>query len=195
MENAVAFFSYIFITAFTPGPNNLMAMTNAGRYGLARSLRFCMGVFAGFLIVMGTCAVSGTLLLRTAPAAGPYMKAVGCAYLLYLAWITISDDGTAEDGTGTAASSFRSGMFLQLINVKVILYGITALSSFVLPRYGAPHQLSAFVLILSLVGFAGTFAWALLGSVFRGFLARRRRVANTVMALLLLYCALSIALS
>ena len=38
----------------------------------------------------------------------------------------------ADDGTGKAPS-FASGFLLQFINVKVILYGISALSSYVLP--------------------------------------------------------------
>ncbi|WP_312815044.1 hypothetical protein [Sedimentibacter sp.] len=40
MPNLSAFISYAFITSFTPGPNNIMSMTNATKYGFKKSLPF-----------------------------------------------------------------------------------------------------------------------------------------------------------
>ena len=34
--NFAAFLSYVILTSITPGPNNIMSMTNAGRYGFRR---------------------------------------------------------------------------------------------------------------------------------------------------------------
>jgi hypothetical protein len=52
----VAFLSYVLLTTFTPGPNNIMSMSMASRHGLRRSLPFTSGIFVGFLLVY--CAVS-----------------------------------------------------------------------------------------------------------------------------------------
>lgn len=38
MHNLPAFLSYVIITTFTPGPNNIMAMSNSSRYGFKNSL-------------------------------------------------------------------------------------------------------------------------------------------------------------
>ena len=46
------FLSYAIVTAVTPGPNNLMSMSNAGRLGFRRSFPFNLGIWAGFSAVM-----------------------------------------------------------------------------------------------------------------------------------------------
>ncbi|HWJ02835.1 MAG TPA: lysine transporter LysE, partial [Verrucomicrobiae bacterium] len=37
MPNFAAFLSYVLVTSFTPGPNNIMSMSNASRYGFKKS--------------------------------------------------------------------------------------------------------------------------------------------------------------
>ena len=191
MFNATAFFSYIFLSAFTPGPNNLMAMSNASRFGFRGGFRFCLGVFGGFGIVMTLCAVFTALLHNLIPVIAPYMRALGAAYLVYLAWSVYRDKGAAGEGAG-GTGSFLTGVAMQFVNVKVILYGITAISSFILPYDGSAASLALFVAILSLVGFAGTCCWALFGSAFQKMFTAHRKGLNAVMALLLLYCAVSV---
>lgn len=80
-----AFMAYIFLTAFTPGPNNIMAMSNAGNFGLRRAMVYCLGVFAGMLIVMSACAAAGSLLYTAVPAIEPWLRLAGAAYILFLA--------------------------------------------------------------------------------------------------------------
>ena len=41
-----AFLTYAVITAATPGPNNIMSMSNAGRLGFRRALPFNLGQHA-----------------------------------------------------------------------------------------------------------------------------------------------------
>ncbi|PGS89724.1 lysine transporter LysE, partial [Bacillus anthracis] len=39
-----SFLLFVFISSFTPGPNNFLAMTYANQHGLKRSINFCFGV-------------------------------------------------------------------------------------------------------------------------------------------------------
>ena len=48
----LSFLLYVFVTSFTPGPNNIMAMLFANKYGFKKTLRFCLGVGAGFFVIM-----------------------------------------------------------------------------------------------------------------------------------------------
>ena len=66
--NFSAFFSYTFLTAYTPGPNNIMCMTNAGRDGLKQTIRFIMGIYTGFLLVLIACAAFTSILYEFIPA-------------------------------------------------------------------------------------------------------------------------------
>ena len=195
--NFAAFFSYIFITAFTPGPNNLMSMTNAGKYGFRKSFPFNLGVLFGFLILMSGTAVFSSVLFDFIPAIEPYMRWVGAAYTLWLAWIVWRDKADKEEKGKkglTQTNTIISGMVLQFVNVKVMLYGITAMSSFVLPYYRGGISVSVFVVILSMTGFLGTCCWALFGAAFERFFEKYRKVVNVVMALLLMYCAAAMVL-
>ena len=192
--NFAAFFSYAFLTAFTPGPNNILSMTNAGKYGFKKSFPFNLGVFFGFLIVMSCCAAFSSLLYDLIPSIKPVMLGLGAAYILWLAW-TVWRDKPHEGKKGLAqTNTVIAGMVLQFINIKVILYGITALSSFILPHYRGFAAIAGFVFILSAIGFTGTCCWALFGAAFERFFKKHRTVLNAVMALLLVYCAATMLL-
>ena len=49
MPSIAAFLSFACIMSFTPGPNNIMALSSASAYGLRKGLRFCFGVLLGVL--------------------------------------------------------------------------------------------------------------------------------------------------
>ncbi len=193
MFNFYAFIPFILITAYTPGPNNIMSLSNASRFGFRKSFPFNLGILAGFLIVMFLCALFSAGLYSLVPKIKPVMLVAGAGYMLYLAWKIWKSDPNiqVED---TKGSSFLAGFLLQFINPKIYIYGITAMSSYILPVYQAPVILAGFIALLSLVGFSGTVCWAVFGSVFARLFRERRKPLNIVMALLLVYCAVSLFL-
>ena len=77
--NLVGFALYVFASAFTPGPNNILSMSAAGRYGIARAWRVLVGVFAGFIIVMLLCALFSVALASLVPKIMPFMEWAGAA--------------------------------------------------------------------------------------------------------------------
>ncbi len=129
--NIAAFASYVLLSAFTPGPNNIMSMTNASKYGMKKAFPFNIGVFLGFLCVLSACAVFSSLLYDLIPSVKPFMLCVGAAYILWLAWTVWRDKPHAEaKGPFSQTNTVLAGAVLQFVNVKCILYGITAMSSF-----------------------------------------------------------------
>ncbi len=190
--NFSAFFSYTFLTAYTPGPNNIMAMTNASKDGLKRSLPFLAGIMTGFIVVMAACAALTSLLYEFIPAIKPVMLCIGAIYILYLAWTVWRDKPHKGKNGITQANSFLSGMLLQFVNVKIILYGITAMSSYVLPHYHDAATIALYSLLLSAIGTSGCLCWTLFGTVFEKLFKKYRKVLNLIMALLLVYCAVSL---
>jgi len=193
MFHLYSFISYIFITAYTPGPNNIMAMSNASRLGFRKSFLFILGILLGFTGVMVLCTLFSAGLYAMIPKIKPFMLVIGAGYMLYLAWkIWKSDpDIQVQD---TKSSSFLSGCLLQFVNPKIMIYGVTSMSSYILPVFRAPAVLAGFVLLLSLVGFSGSICWAAFGSVFSRIFREHRKLLNGIMALLLVYCAVSLFL-
>lgn len=192
MPNSLAFLSYVLVTTFTPGPNNIMAMSNASRYGLRRSMRFTLGVCVGFFLIVGLSIAFTVTLYRIIPAVKPYMTVVGAAYILWLAYKTVTSSPHDEKGAGQ--STFVSGVMLQFLNPKAILYGITVASTFIVPYYHSALVLVAFSAALAVVSLASTSCWALFGSVFERFMAKNHTMVGWVMGGLLVYCAVSLFL-
>lgn len=193
MENLAGFLAYAVVTTFTPGPNNLMAMANASKHGFQRSMGFNLGVGAGFLLVLGAGLAFSAALYRVLPGAKPFMLALGAAYMLFLAWKVWRSQPGDHGGENTQLGFFTA-MALQFINPKGVLYCITMVTTFLRPSALSAPVLAGLVVLLAALGAISTSCWALGGSLFQKFLARHAKVVNTVMALLLVYCAVSLFL-
>ena len=188
-----AFLTYSVVTAATPGPNNIMSMSNGNRLGFRGALPFNFGIWAGFTIVMVACTLFCTALSTLIPTIRLPMMILGAAYMLYLAWGTFrSSDVIQEDHS---REGFLSGLLLQFINPKIYLYGILSMEAYVLPYYeDRPVILFLFALLLAFIGFVFTLCWSAFGLVFRRLFSQYARIVNTIMALLLVYCAVSLFL-
>ncbi|MEH7418710.1 LysE family transporter, partial [Neobacillus drentensis] len=81
----LTFLLYVFVTTFTPGPNNIMAMLSANKYGFKKTIKFCLGVGTGFCVIMLLCSYFNLLLKNTIPKIEFYMIIFGSIYMLYLA--------------------------------------------------------------------------------------------------------------
>lgn len=194
MPNPFAFLSYVILTSFTPGPNNIMAMSNASRVGFRRSLPFNLGVSTGFFFVVAlSCAFSATL-YRLLPGVKPVMTVVGAAYILWLAWVVATAKPHDADGAKAGPGTYVAGTLLQFVNPKALLYGVTVTSTFLVPYYRSWVVLGGFALFMAGVAFASTTLWAAFGAVFERFLARHHRLVGLAMAALLVYCAISLFL-
>jgi threonine/homoserine/homoserine lactone efflux protein len=187
------FLLYIFITAYTPGPNNIMSLSNAVRYGFKKSFPFNLGILAGFSIVMLFCTLLSAAVFSYLDQAKIYMQILGAGYMLYLAWKTWKSSSEIELEE-TQGASFTSGLALQFVNPKIYIYAVTAMSTFILPYFGSTLSLIGFALFLALVGFTGTVAWSVFGSTFQKILSNYARIVNPILALLLIYCAVSLFL-
>jgi threonine/homoserine/homoserine lactone efflux protein len=206
MFNVSAFFIFITLMAFTPGPNNLMSMGNASRFGFRKSFPFNLGILAGFSFVMLMCALASAALSAFIPKITLAMKIVGAAYMLWLAWQTFrAGDGHGAGDSGTA--TFGAGAFLQLVNPKIYVYGFTAMSSWIVPAvqsagWGAAQAgawsvpamavVAGLAIFLAFYGFISTVCWALFGAVISKVFTGKMRALNVILSLLLVYCAASL---
>ena len=187
------FLSYAIVTAVTPGPNNLMSMSNAGRLGFRRSFPFNLGIWAGFSAVMLLCAAFCSALSSIIPRTKTPMLILGAAYMLWLAWKTFRSPADIEEVH--SRGGFASGLLLQFVNAKIYIYGIVSMEAYILPFYqGNWAALALFALLLAFMGFVFTLCWALFGSAFKLLFSKYARITNTIMALLLVYCAVSLFL-
>lgn len=177
----------------TPGPNNIMSMSNASRLGFRKSFPFNLGIWIGFSLVMLVCTFFCNTLSAVIPKIKTPMLILGALYMLWLAWKTFKSSSVIEESH--SRSSLLSGLVLQFINPKIYIYCIVSMEAYILPFYqGQWRALVFFALLLAFIGFVFTLCWSLFGSVFRLLFSKYAKITNTIMALLLVYCALSLFL-
>jgi threonine/homoserine/homoserine lactone efflux protein len=191
MANLVPFLAYVFVTTFTPGPNNIMAMSNAMRSGYKKTLGFLVGIFAGFWIVMLICGLLNFLLVELLPQAKFWLNILGAAYMLGLAFHVATARPSTEGAQPGGLNTLWAGFSMQFLNLKVILYGVTIYSNFIAPAFQAPLELALFAPLLALIGFLSVSCWALGGELFRRLIHRHERAFNLAMAALLIYVAVA----
>ena len=182
------FLTYTLITALTPGPNNILALSSVNQHGFRRSLRVLAGMSAGFLVLMLVCGIFTYTLISVLPSLTNWLVWIGAAYILWLAW-KIANSSPAADDSSERPLSFWLSFWLQFANVKIILYGITALSAFVLPYTQNILSVTAVSVLLAVIGCLGNLVWALAGHLIQSIFRQYGRLVNRVLALLLIYCA------
>ncbi|ARV92547.1 LysE family transporter [Bacillus cereus] len=189
-----SFLLFVFISSFTPGPNNFLAMTYANQHGLKRSINFCFGVAFGFFILTSLCSFFNIVLINIIPIIEIPLKILGVAYMLYLAFKIITSKGRADHNEKNNKNLFTVGIFIQFVNPKGILFGLTVVSTFILPYYNSYSSFLLLSLFLGIVGLLSTFSWSLFGSIFQKLLVKHNQLFNIIMAVLLVFSAVSIVI-
>jgi cysteine/O-acetylserine efflux protein len=186
-----AFWTYTLITALTPGPNNILALSTVTGHGLRQSSRVLAGMSLGFLIIMLLCAGIAFSLVSLNPRFTRVLGGIGGIYILWLALKIVTSQ---PPGSTTEAQpiGFWASFGLQFLNVKIILYGITALSTFVLPYTEEISGIVGMSVVLAAIGSFGNLCWALAGHLFQKVFQRFGRSLNIILALMLVYCAVRI---
>lgn len=182
------FLSYVVLNCITPGPNNMICMSGAAQRGFLYSLRYIFGVFLGFLAVSLLAGGFTALLYDALPAIEPWLLALGAAYILYLAWL-VWKSTPGEDESGGKSRGVISGVVLQFVNVKGILFAVTAMGSYVLPHYRSAVSVLLCSLLMAMCCFVCCCVWALGGSALVWVYKKHTRPVNAVMALALVWCA------
>ncbi|GFI61346.1 cysteine/O-acetylserine efflux protein [Clostridiales bacterium] len=194
MFNWASFLTYAVVTAVTPGPNNIMSMSNGNCKGFKGALPFNLGILVGFSAVMIFCTAFCSLLSTWIPKIKIPMLIIGACYMLYLAWETFHSSETIEENS--SRDGFLSGLLLQFVNPKIYIYCIMSIEAYILPFYNRqPLPLLGFALLLAFIGFIFTLFWSAFGSIFKWLFTKHAKLVNTVMALLLVYCAISLFLA
>lgn len=77
---------------------------------------------------------------------------------------------------------------LQFVNVKIYMFGVTALTGYVVGYMSSFSALLFFELVIATIGTIATCTWIGLGVLIQKFYLRHFRVINIILALTLLEC-------
>jgi threonine/homoserine/homoserine lactone efflux protein len=185
-EMFAALVVFVFATAFTPGPNNIMVTASGVNFGFMRTVPHMAGITIGFMVLIAACALGLGLVFTAVPSLQTVLKVAGAAYMLWLAWKVANSSGSGDDVELAQPMTFWQAAAFQWVNPKALVMGLSLNSIYVRPD----HRLTD-VLILLAVNFVFTAAtvatWTGFGVALRGVLSnpRHARTFNIVMALAL----------
>ena len=186
-----SFLLYCYIGAITPGPANLTSLAAALRYGRKPALRQWRGIFFGFFVVSMVSVLVTWLLGTMLNAYVGYLAWVGAAYILWMAWHMLRSSGVeAEDNPDQP--TFRRGLFVQLTNVKIMVFCLTALASYVLPYTDSFWWVLGVGLFLPFTGPMANLIWLFAGASLQKLFSRHRKAVDIGLALSLVACAVSL---
>ncbi len=188
----------VFCTAmsFSPGPNTTLSTAIAANLGLARALRFCVAVPAGWTLLMGASGLGLGALVLGVPALRWGVKGLGIAYMLWLASRLAQTAALGHVDERRLNVGFLQGVALQFVNIKAWMLALTLTAGWVVNAGGRPaanpgQRLAIVCGVMLLFAFGSNFTYALTGSMLRRWLAQGRRLLwfNRTLALVLVVTA------
>ena len=184
------FVLYCVINAFTPGPGNILALNTVTNYGWKKGRPLFFGIFTGYYVVQLICAVFVFGIAAFLPSVLDMMKDIGAAYILWLAiHIAISKPEKDDD---SRSASYMKGFLLQFVNVKIYLFGMTALTGYITDYYTSLTALVIAELFIATLGSFATLTWIGMGALIQKFYLKHYRIINILLALTLVECIISI---
>ena len=131
-----AFAAAAFILAITPGPDMALQMSRAINHGFWHGIAVGLGAMTGIMVHTTLVAVGISVLIIAAPAAFLALKIAGAVYLLWLAYQAIVHGGglriaSAGQHQPSIWQSYLTGVGINLLNPKVVLFFVTFLPQFV----------------------------------------------------------------
>lgn len=134
----------------TPGPNMVYLVSRSISQGRRAGLISLAGTVVGFLTYMTAANLGLAAVFVLVPWLYVALKAVGAAYLLYLAWKTLRPGGTSPFEAAvlprdSAAKLFRMGLVTNLLNPKAAIMYVALIPQFIDPAAGHT-MLQGFVL-------------------------------------------------
>ncbi len=179
---------YILALGYTPGPSNLCAFHSGIHFGRRRAMRIWWGFAIGFLII-DTVLVLVTHFLGD--FLGPYVKFLsyaGAVYMVCLAVFILMKSGQSKEDMARTCT-VKAGVIIEVTNVKVWMFCLTALGTFVLPYSSSFVDLAKVGLLLTLAGPVANLVWLVAGAGLNSLTEKYGRAIDVILASLLVLCA------
>jgi len=176
-----------FVTAYTPGPNNVVASYSGFNFGITKTIPHILGVTLGFTSLVLFLAIGLINIFKLFPIIQLVIKYLGTLFLLYLAYKIAFSSGSGEIKKENPVKFIETFLF-QYLNPKGVSVAIIVVSTYV--ELGANYiSYSTQVVVLAFL-FSSTSItlWTFIGKFLRKFATNEKFIKyfNYVMSVLLL---------
>ncbi|MDB9776124.1 LysE family translocator [Alphaproteobacteria bacterium] len=177
------------MTAFTPGPNNIILSTTAVKYGFNKAVPQIIGIFFGFLSFLALCLFGIGKIFLIYPSLYWVIKILASIFLLYLSY-KIFTSKNFSDAKEHKPLTLTQIYFFQIINPKGVMVSISAASLFLEGQFSYQLEFIIIFLCFAFSTFSSAITWAMVGHLFRKITNDQKKIIifNKVMAVALVGC-------
>lgn len=174
------------VISITPGPDMTLFVGRALSQGRAAGFACMLGAMTGILVHTSMVALGLSALIVASPQAFLALKVFGAGYLVWLAAQAIRHGSAftperAGDGGRSLVRNWATGLGINLLNPKIILFFMTFLPQFVSASDpGAPATLFFLGLLFIALALPITSSMVLAADGFSRLLRRAPRVMRAV---------------
>lgn len=171
-ELLIGLVGFALVSAFSPGPNNLMLLSSGMNFGWRKSVPHILGIAIGFPVMIFGVGMGITQIFEAYPVSLVVMKVLSAVYLIYLAYKIASTRPTGVDleVKNTRPLTFVQAAAFQWVNPKAWAMALTAISAYTIANN---MLLSVFIVIFVFlaVGMMSANTWTIIGLKLRIFLS------------------------
>jgi len=185
MDRLAALLGFGFVCTVTPGPNNVLLWASGAAFGVRRSWPHVLGTALGVGLMAVLVAAGLGVLVTTIPPLAVAMKVAGSAYLLFLAW-QVAGAGALERTTSARPMGLLQAIAFQLVNPKVWIFAVGAVSTFRPPDVPIAIGSALVVLVMMAITIPSSALWVVGGDALDRLIERpaTRRMVSLGLALL-----------
>ena len=178
-----------FVTAYTPGPNNVVASYSGFNFGIKKTIPHILGVTLGFTSLVIFLSIGLINVFKLFPIIQLVIRYLGTLFLIYLAY-KIAFSTSSNDTQKENPVKFIDTFLFQFFNPKGVIVGIILVSTYVESGDNFLNYSFWVISISFLCALISITFWTLVGKFLRKFATNEKfiKLFNYVMSLLLISC-------
>ncbi len=176
-----------FVTAYTPGPNNVVASYSGFNFGIIKTIPHILGVTLGFTSLVLFLSIGLINIFKLFPLIQVIMRYLGTLFLIYLAYKIAFSETTSETKKENPVK-FIETFFFQYLNPKGVTVAIIVVSTYVELGENYIKYATQIVILAFLFSVTSITLWTFVGKFLRKFATNDKFIKhfNYVMSVLLL---------
>ena len=176
-----------FVTAYTPGPNNVVASYSGFNFGIVKTIPHILGVTLGFTSLVLFLTIGLINVFKLFPMIQVIIKYLGTLFLIYLSY-KIAFSSRSNETKKENPIKFIETFFFQYLNPKGVMVGIVVVSTYVELGENYINYATQVVLLAFLFSSTSITLWTFIGKFMRKFATNDKFIKyfNYVMSGLLL---------
>ena len=157
-----------FVTAYTPGPNNVVASYSGFNFGITKTNPHILGVTLGFTSLVIFLTIGLINVFKLFPIIQVIIRYLGTLFLIYLAY-KIASSTTSDETKKKNPVKFIETFLFQYLNPKGVMVAIIVVSTYVELGENYINYATQVVVLAFLFSSTSITLWTFIGKFLRKF--------------------------